>query len=73
MINKVFSVRIPEDLYNTINEHCQQTGLSQAKFAIAAFEQALGIQSTEISSEAFNALMDRVEELEQRLGESKVA
>jgi hypothetical protein len=78
-----FNIRLDKypELYEAIRSKAEQEGLSLNDFAVQAFQQALG---WEIEQQTFSRselekmlvkmlapMQQRLEELEQRLGESK--
>lgn len=81
-----FNVRLDKypDLYEAIKGRAEQQGVTLNEFAIRAFQQALGWGMENISSELVRRseleemlvemlapMQQRLEELEQRLGESR--
>ena len=68
-----FSVRIPNDLLEEVDDYCDRQGISKRDFAIAAFRmlldsgEQLGSKSGEVSREEFNQLVQTVDSLVKQL------
>lgn len=70
MTDKVFSIRIPEELYNAIQAKAQADDTSMTKVAISALTSGLGISSTD---DRLSQLEQQVAEMGDRLGKLRVA
>lgn len=78
-----FNIRLDKypELYEAIRSKAEQEGLSLNDFAVQAFQQALGWESEQqtfsrselekMLARMLAPMQQRLEELEQRLGESK--
>lgn len=76
MSDKVFSIRIPEQLYNEISERAKAEETSMTKVAIEALSQVMGIANSSSLSPSLDArvsvlvdeiLTERLEGLNDRL------